>query len=110
MYHRKLDVFVRNEDPPGKLGVDYEHFGQNGLKSPPPKKISNLPPIGDLSAIISEVDEELYDKLTQEPISPESPAMILPSNYHQSQQNLTSFDFKGILSTTAYGDDPSFEF
>jgi hypothetical protein len=29
MYHRKLNVFVRNEDPPGKLGVDYEHYGQN---------------------------------------------------------------------------------
>jgi hypothetical protein len=28
MYHRKLNVFVRNEDPPGKLGVDYEHYGQ----------------------------------------------------------------------------------
>jgi len=30
MYHRKLNVFVRNEDPPGKLGVDYEYYGQNG--------------------------------------------------------------------------------
>jgi hypothetical protein len=69
----------------------------------------NLPPIGDLSAIISEVDEELYDRLTEEPISPESPAMILPSNYHQSNSNLTSLDLKGTLSTTAYGDDPSFE-
>ena len=101
MYHRKLNVFVRNEDPPGKLGVDYEHYGQNEGNGQ-----SNLKRgfQADNSTIINEIDEELYDQLTEEPLSPLPPLNKKMS--HSQSGNVSSIDFKTVLPTI---DEPSFE-